>query len=230
MNYSFIGAILAGATLLCSFNTAQAFDKEAATKLLNPDETNQTASDDATSEQDFIERQKNEFFDQQPKERKDVEVRLPQECNLISYTSDGASSRYRCKDYEILTVLMLPNEKLTTEKFAKELSLLEECEALPDNNLGLSVSCDTPDGKYVTYFIDLPSRLTENLITSVDYNDPAKIEAISNVSHSIYFYIRHIAKNQEQIKYLTELMNQAAMIKVDTKSEKAGNNSQKTEK
>ncbi len=218
MNYGFIGAILAGATLLCSFNTAQAFDKEAANKLLNQGEGNQITSNDA------------ELMEHQKKERKNVEVRLPQECNLISYTSDGTSSRYRCEDYEILTVMMLPNEKLPPEKFAKELSSLEECEALPDNTQGYAVSCDTPDGKYVTYFMDLPSGLTENLITSDSYNDPEKIEAISNVSHSIYFYVRRIAKDQKQIKYLTDLMNQAAMIKVAPKSEKAGNSSQKTEK
>ncbi len=212
MDNRFITSRLLGTLLFCCSGQAMAFDKEAAEKILSPGATTVEADSVNQKERDFIESSKREI--QKQNKRKDVKVILPDECSLISYTSDGVSSRYKCGDFEILTIITFPPENLSTEQIVKQLSEVQGCEAMPKNSLGLSVGCDTDDGKYISYFIDLPTRLKENLITSADYNDPNKIESISNVSHSIYFYMRRIAKDEEQIKYLTDILNKAARITI----------------
>ncbi|MBP3749340.1 MAG: hypothetical protein J6I35_07310 [Ruminobacter sp.] len=224
MDNRFITSMLLGTLLFCCHGQAEAFDKEAAEKLLNSGSAAVGTDSVNQEERNFIESSKREI--RQQNEKKDVKVILPDECSLISYTSDGVSSRYKCGGYEILTIITFPPENLSTEQIVKQLSEVKGCEAMPQNTLGLSVGCDTDDGKYISYFIDLPTKLRENLITSADYNDPSKIESISNVSHSIYFYMRRIAKDEEQIKYLTDILNMAARITVTKKEQQpvTGNN------
>ncbi len=219
MDNRFITSMLLGTLLFCCSGQVMAFDKEAAEKILNPETATVEADPVNQKEKNFLESSKREI--QQDNERKNVKVVLPDECSLISYTSDGVSSRYKCSDYEILTIITLPPENLSTEQIVKQLSEVKGCETMPENTLGLSVGCDTDDGKYISYFIDLPTKLRENLITSADYNDPRKIESISNVSHSIYFYMRRIAKDEEQIRYLTDLLNRATRLTVTKQEQKS---------
>lgn len=218
MSNRLFSSVFLGGLLLCCQSAAAAFDTDAAARVLNPNSPKEAQSAADQAERDFIESSKAEINRENRKAKKEKIV-LPDECRLISYTSDGISSRYKCKDYEILTIITVPQENLTTEQIAGELSRMDGCESMPANSLGMAVSCDTNDGKYVSYFIDLPSKLRENLITSADYNNPEKIEAIVDVSHSIYFYMRRVARDQEQIDYLTDILSSAARLTLEKKPE-----------
>ena len=201
--------------------SAHGFDKDAARKLLNPNATPEKPTL-APEQQAAL----NELNQKEGRSRNTEEPVLPKECNLISYTSDGANAIYRCGEEQIITGIKLFSPEETDEILATRIAQNPECQLRDVTSIGYPVSCNTSEGVFITYTGTLPSGLTENIIATEQFAEKhyKELAAIQNLSHSIYFYKRHVARDNEQVKYLTDMLNQAFMINVDALNKKADEN------
>lgn len=214
--------ILMGVVFTLPAGAANGFDKEAARKLLNPNAA-PTKPALPPEQQEAL----NELNQKEGRSRNTEEPVLPKECNLISYTSDGANAIYRCGEDQIITGIKLFSQEETDEILATRIAQNPECQLRDVTSIGYPVSCNTSEGVFITYTGTLASGLTENIITTEQFAERhyKKLAAIQNLSHSIYFYKRHVARDNEQVKYLTDLLNQAFMINVDSLNKKADEDS-----
>ncbi len=48
------------------------------------------------------------------------------------------------------------------------------------------------------------------ITTDTSYNDSVVLSSLQNLALTIYFFQRHIAKDNEQIKYLNKMLEDAA--------------------
>ena len=113
---------------------------------------------------------------------------------------------------EVLVLLhLLP----TDEKTKQELSLEEitakqtkdlSCTPAKTSNIGLTNICQKGNTKWVTFYQQGASRVTIQASSNNLHVPTNVIARLSKLSLAIYFYSLHIARNEEDIAYISKLL------------------------
>lgn len=134
---------------------------------------------------------------------------IPEGCNLISYTLDGTHFFFKCKEQDIVSTIMFPQDDFSAEILIDKLVKNTNCKATPDKlALGTKLICQ--EGEYFDTFVATnKSRLISTITAPSSLNDIPTLEHLQNFSYAIYFFKRNIARDYEQIEYFQNLLNQS---------------------
>ena len=137
---------------------------------------------------------------------------LPEGCSLVSYTRDGIFAAFRCPDHDIMSIVMEPKNDITAATVITDLSASGNCKASEYENYiyGTRLSCQGEPDEYDTYVGQGLASFITILTTDTSYNDSVVLSSLQNLALTIYFFQRHIAKDNEQIEYLNKMLESAS--------------------
>ena len=137
---------------------------------------------------------------------------LPEGCSLVSYTRDGVFAAFRCPEHDIMSIVMEPKNDITAAAVINDLTASGNCTASEYENYiyGARLSCRGEPEEYDNYVGQGLAGFITILTTDTSYNDSVVLSSLQNLALTIYFFQRHIAKDNEQIKYLNKMLEDAA--------------------
>ena len=137
---------------------------------------------------------------------------LPEGCSLVSYTRDGVFAAFRCPEHDIMSIVMEPKNDITAAAVINDLTVSGNCTASEYENYiyGARLSCRGEPEEYDNYVGQGLAGFITILTTDTSYNDSVVLSSLQNLALTIYFFQRHIAKDNEQIKYLNKMLEDAA--------------------
>ncbi len=138
---------------------------------------------------------------------------LPDDCSLLSYTYDGEYMLYKCNGEEILSVVIFPKEGVTSKSISNNLVTGASCTLDGEKIYAKRLRCPAEDGMYNTYIGDSASKLIILMTVKENFNDDKALANLQNLSLSIYFFQRKIARDNPQIAYFNEILKHAFKAK-----------------
>ena len=137
---------------------------------------------------------------------------LPEGCSLVSYTRDGVFAAFRCPEHDIMSIVMEPKNDITAAAVINDLTVSGNCTASEYENYiyGARLSCRGEPEEYDNYVGQGLAGFITILTTDTSYNDSVVLSSLQNLALTIYFFQRHIARDNEQIKYLNKMLEDAA--------------------
>ena len=207
-----LGAALAAPGMSYGEDAAAASDNETSRKVLSEESTPNTSGADAVTGSSPASGKKDP--DSQKKQeavRNTAPALLPENCTLISYTKDGVFTSYRCPEHDLMGIVIEPKNNLTRDLLIENLVTSGDCtkQEHEDYIYGQRLSCRNGDESYDAYVGKSPTGLLVMLTADSSYNYSVVLSALQNLTLTIYFFQRHVAKDQEQIDYLNGLMEKA---------------------
>lgn len=137
---------------------------------------------------------------------------VPDGCKLSSYTLDGTHFLFKCNNTDVVSIIMYPPDQVSGAE-AHVKSIIDKLENIANCkteevplSIGKHLKCMEKDGLYHTFLAAHKSGLITSITTSEQFTDTNKLANIQNFSLVVYFFLRNIAKDQEQIEYLNKLL------------------------
>lgn len=191
-----LGAVLTVPVQASAKEAVTATGNETASRILSAESSSQDPDDDT---------------EKQEMPRNTAPALLPENCTLLSYTKDGVFTSYRCPDHDIMGIVIEPKNNLTADLLIQDLVTSGDCtEQVNENYIyGQRLSCRNGDETYDAYVGKSPTGFLIMLTADSSYNDSIVLSALQNLTLTIYFFQRHVAKDQEQIDYLHDILNKA---------------------